>query len=264
MCDTITDATSTEEAYMARRTHVQLALAATALAAITFTTTASTLLAQRAGGAGQAPAAAAAAEPQETTPPLLFKEEFQQVAAAQGVPTSPRRSNNQYYLAAQSAVKNPNVELRLYGAEAKNLTVYLHEGRADLWTGLVGSPIAVLLKHRGSFMDLTGLARVRAIVRTGNLHRLNPAIRLADGTLAAGDRAIDTNGEFLQVEVAFANQRWYTIEPDTLAVKGLLQKVDLARVDEVGFVDLAAAGGHGSSGWANISHIEVFAKPVAR
>ena len=246
---------------MARRSLVHLALAATALAATTLTATSSTLLAQRGAGAGQAPAAAA---PQETTPPLLFKEEFQQVAAAQGVPTSPRRSNNQYFLAAQSAVKSPNVELKLYGADAKNLTVYLHEGRADLWTGLVGSPIAVLLKHRNSFLDLTGLARVRAIVRTGNLHRLNPAIRLADGTLAAGDRAIDTNGEFLQVEVAFANQRWYTIEPDTLAVKGLIQKVDLARVDEVGFVDLAAAGGHGSSGWANISHIEVYAKGVPR
>jgi hypothetical protein len=223
---------------------------------------ASAVAQQRGAGAGQA--AAPAAEAPETTPPLLFREEFQQVQAAQGTPTSPRRSQNPYFLAAQSAVKNPNVELRLYGADAKNVTVYLHEGRTDLWTGLVGEPVAVLLKHRNSLIDLTGLARVRAIVRTGNLHRLNPAIRLADGTLAAGDRAIDTNGDFLQVEVAFANQRWYTIEPDTLAVKGQIQKVDLARVDEVGFVDLAPAGGHGSSGWVNISHIEVYAKPVAR
>ena len=205
-----------------------------------------------------------AQQAQETTPPLLFKEVFQQAPAAQGRPTSPRRSDNQYFLAAQNAITNPNVELRLYGADAKNLTVYLHEGRYDLWSGLVGEPVAVLLKHRGSFMDLTGMARVRAIVRTGNLHRLNPAIRLADGTLAAGDRVIDTNGDFLQVEVAFANQRWYTIEPDTLAVKGQIQKVDLARVDEVGFVDLTPSGGHGSSGWVNISHIEVYAKPVAR
>jgi hypothetical protein len=200
----------------------------------------------------------------ESMPPLLFKEQWKQADEAAGVPTSPRRSANKYWLASQSAVTSPNLELRLYGSDAKNLTVYLHEGRYDLWTGLVGSPVGVLLKDRGNFIDLTGLARVRAVVRSGNLHRLHPAIRLADGTLAAGDRAIDTNGEFLQVEVAYANQRWYTLEPDTLAVKGLLAKVDLARVDEVGFVDLAPAGGHGNSGWANISSIEVYANPVRR
>src|SRR5688572_2811031 len=82
----------------------------------------------------QPPAAPAAAQPQETTPPLLFKEVFQQVDAGKGVPTSPRRSNNQYWLAGQTAVTNPNVELKLYGTEAKNITVYLHEGRTDLWT----------------------------------------------------------------------------------------------------------------------------------
>jgi hypothetical protein len=47
-------------------------------------------------------------------------------------------------------------------------------------------------------------------------------------------------------------------------VKAQAMKVDLSRVDEVGFVDLAPGGGHGSSGWANISWIEVYAKAVPR
>ena len=212
----------------------------------------------------QPPAAPAAAQPQETTPPLLFKEIFQQVDAGKGVPTSPRRSNNQYWLAGQTAVTNPNVELKLYGTESKNITVYIHEGRADLWTGLAGSPVGVLLKDRRNFLNLTGLARVRAILRTGNLHTLHPAIRLADGTVVAGHQQIDTDNQFVQVEVSFGNQRWFVVEPDTLAVKAAAMKVDLARVDEVGFVDLAPAGGHGNSGWANISSIEVYAKPVSR
>jgi len=209
------------------------------------------------------PAAPAAAQP-ETMPPLLFREQWKQADEAVAVPTSPRRSSNKYWLAAQSAVTNPNLEAKLYGADARNLTVYLHEGRYDLWTGLVGSPVAVLLRDRNSFIDLTGLARVRAILRTGNLHTLHPVIKLADGTLVAGNHAIATDGQFLQVEVSFANQEWFTLEPDTLAVKGPAAKVDLARVDEVGFVDLAPAGGHGNSGWANISWIEVYARPVAR
>lgn len=243
------------------------------LAIVAFVGVSSLLAQQRGGGAGQAPAAPGApgargqgaAPNQDPPPPLLFKEEFQQAPAAQGTPTSPRHNpGNQYYLAAQSAIKNPSVDLKLYGKDTKNVAVYLHEGRMDLWTGLTGEPVAILIKHRNSFLDLTGLARVRAIVRTGNLHRLNPAVRLADGTLAAGDRVIDTNGDFLQVDVQFPKQRWYTIEPDTLAVKGQIMEPNLARVDEVGFVDLAPAGGHGQSGWVNISTIEVYAKAVPR
>ena len=247
---------------MARHMRIRLVLILVVLAGAAYGAAFSGLSAQQRGA--QPPAAPAAAQPQETTPALLFKEEFQQVPAGIGVPTSPRRSQNQYWLAAQSAVKNPNLELKLYGTEAKNTTVYIHEGRADLWTGLVGSPVAVMLKHRGNFIDLTGLARVRAIVRTGNLHQLHPVIRLADGTMVAGHQIIDTDNQFVQVEVSFGNQRWYVVEPETLAVKGLAMKVDLARVDEVGFVDLAPASGHGNSGWANISWIEVYAKPVRR
>ena len=204
------------------------------------------------------------AQAQETMPPLLFREQWQQAAPAVGVPTSPRRSQNKYWLASQSAVTNPALEAKFYGPDAGNITVYIHEGRADLWTGLTGSPVAITLRHRDSFIDLRGLARVRAIIRTGNLHTLHPVLRLADGSLLAGSRAIDTDGQFLNTDVSFDNLRWYTLEPATLGVKAQSMKVDLSRVDEVGFVDLAPAGGHGSSGWANISSIEVYAKAVPR
>src|SRR5688500_15524547 len=204
------------------------------------------------------------AQAQETTPPLLFKEQWQQAAAAVGVPTSPRRSQNKYWLASQSAVTNPALEVKFYGPDAGNITVYIHEGRADLWTGLTGSPVAVTLRHRDSYIDLRGLARGRAILRTGNPHALHPVVRLADGSLLAGSRVINTDGQFLNTDVSFENLRWYTLEAATLGVKAQAMKVDLGRVDEVGFVDLAPAGGHGSSGWANISAIEVYAKAVPR
>ena len=204
------------------------------------------------------------AQAQETAPPLLFKEQWQQVSAAIGVPTSPKRSQNQYWLASQTAVTNPALEAKFYGTDAGNITVYIHEGRADLWTGLTGSPVAVTLRHRDSYLDLRGLARVRAILRTGNLHTLHPVVRLADGSLLAGSRTIDTDAQFLTTDVSFDNLRWYALEVPTLGVKAQAMKVDLSRVDEVGFVDLAPGGGHGSSGWANISWIEVYAKAVPR
>lgn len=214
--------------------------------------------------AGIVCAAGGAILAQETTPPLLFKEQWQQVPAAVGVPTSPRRSQNQYWLASQAAVTNPGLEAKFYGLDAGNITVYIHEGRADLWTGLTGSPVAVTLRHRDNYIDLRGLARVRAILRTGNLHTLHPVVRLADGSLLAGSHVINTDGQFLNVEVSFENLRWYALDASTLGVKAQATKVDLSRVDEVGFVDLAPGGGHGSSGWANISWIEVYAKPVTR
>jgi hypothetical protein len=180
------------------------------------------------------------------------------------VPTSPKRSQNQYWLASQTAVANPALEAKFYGPDAGNITVYIHEGRADLWTGLTSSPVAVTLRHRDSYLDLRGLARVRAILRTGNLHTLHPVVRLADGSLLAGSRAIDTDGQFLTTDVSFDNLRWYTLEAPSLGVRAQAMKVDLSRVDEVGFVDLAPGGGHGSSGWVNISWIEVYAKAVSR
>ncbi len=206
----------------------------------------------------------AAAQAPETMPPLLIQEKWQQIEAAKGVPTSPRRSQGPYWLAGPSAVTNPNIELRLYGTDAKNITVYVHEGRVDLWSGLTMSPVAVLIKHRTSYVDLTGLARVRATLRTGNLHTLHPVIRTAEGALLAGNRVIDTDGQFHQLDVSFANQKWYTLNADFLTVNGAVDKVDLSRVDEVGFVDLAPAGGHGNSGWFNLSHIEVYAKGTPR
>ncbi len=39
---------------------------------------------------------------------------------------------------------------------------------------------------------------------------------------------------------------------------------DLTKIDEVGFADLIAGGGHGPAGWVNLGGIEVFGKPVAR
>jgi hypothetical protein len=243
---------------MFRRLQSLVLIAVLASIAATTGVPSTTVFAQR-GGAAPGPA-----QPQETTPPLLFREVWQQAAAARGVPTSPRRSQNQYWLAGQSAVTNPALELKLYGADAKNVTVYLHEGRVDLWTGLTGSPVAVLLRHRDHYLDLRGLARVRAVLRTGNLHTLHPAVRLLDGSIAAGSQRIDTDGQFLQTEVSFENQHWYALEADSLGVKGPVATVDLSRVDEVGFVDLAPAGGHGSSGWANVSTVEVFATPVSR
>lgn len=197
-------------------------------------------------------------------PGLLFTEVWQQTDSALGKPGSSHASANDYYLAGQDTVTNDALELNLYGYSADDITVYEHEGRIDLWTGLAGSPVAVTLRLRNAYIDLSGLARMRAIVRTNNLHALHPVIKLADGTLAVGSQSIQTSGSFLGVEVAFDNQDWFILDSEEVSVGNSLENPDLSRIDEIGFASLAPGGGHGNSGWTNISTIEVFANSLPR
>jgi hypothetical protein len=44
----------------------------------------------------------------------------------------------------------------------------------------------------------------------------------------------------------------------------LLDKVDLSKVDEIGFADLMPGSGHGPGGWSDVAQLEVYGKPVTR
>jgi hypothetical protein len=211
----------------------------------------------QAGGRG-APAGArgANAEP-ATRPALLFKEEWKQ-------PPYTGTLNDENRRATQDAVTNPRLELKLYGADARNVGVYNHEGRFDLWTGVVTSPVAIMVRDKNNYLDLTGLARMRAIVRTLALHTIHPAVKLADGTYLAGSRNFDTEGEYIQEEVRFGGMRWHKLDPQKVVTTVEVMNPDLAKVDEVGFVDLAPGGGHGIAGAFNVSTLDMYAKPVPR
>ena len=59
--------------------------------------------------------------------------------------------------------------------------------------------------------------------------------------------------------------KWMKLDMETRTTKGnLLDKVDLTKVDEVGFVDLTPGSGHGSGGYSDVGWIEVYGKPVPR
>lgn len=196
----------------------------------------------------------------QTRPDLLFSETFR-LPRHEGPPTNENRR------VTAEVVTNPRVALAVYGPDAQNVIAWEHDGRVDLWTGMAASPIAMTVRDREHYMDLTGLARVRWIVRTEALHVLYPVVKLADGTLLAGNRAVTTDGDFLQVELAFAGfgrMRWYHLDPVRVVTTTEVRDPDLRRVDEVGFVDLAPGGGHGRAGWSNLSAVEVYAKPVPR
>ena len=203
-------------------------------------------------GRGAAPAEAA------TRPALLFREEWKQ-------PPYTGEQTDENRRVTQQAVTNAVLELKLYGPDVKNVEVYVHEGRYDLWSGMTTSPVAVTLRDKNNYVDLTGLARLRWIVRTQALHTVYPVVKLADGTYLAGSRGVSTDGDYIESEVAFgANMRWFKLDPQKVVTTVEVKTPDLSKVDEIGWVDLAPGGGHGNAGWHNVSTIELYAKPVKR
>jgi hypothetical protein len=213
--------------------------------------TAGTVAQQAPAGRGQA------AAPPATRPPLLFKEAWRE-PKYEGERTDVNQRFTPY------CVTNEQIEAKLYGPDAGVVRAAQHEGRIDLWNGLSTSPIAVTLRDKRNYVDLTGLARLRWMVRTNAIHSLYPVVKLADGTMAVGNREISTDGEFLEVEVAFGGMKWFKLDPVKVVVMTEVANPNLAKVDEVGLVSLAPAGGHGIAGSANFSTVELFAKGVPR
>jgi hypothetical protein len=195
--------------------------------------------------------------PPAVRPPLAFREDWRLPKH-----TGPATDENTRF--TPEVVTNERLEAKLYGTGSAPVRAAEHEGRIDLWTGLATSPVALTLRDKRNYVDLTGLARLRWIVRTNAIHTLYPVVKFVDGTLAVGDRGISTNDEFVQVEIAFSGMRWYTLDPQKVVVMLEVKNPDLSKVDEVGLTTLAPGGGHGIAGSANFSTVELFAKTVPR
>ena len=190
-------------------------------------------------------------------PPLLFSETWR-------LPPHTGEPDDENMRFTPAVVTNPRIEVKLYGPDARVIRASIHEERVDLWTGMATSPVAVTLRDRKNYVDLTDAARLRWIVRTNAIHLLYPVVKLADGRLIVGDRAINTYGEFLQLDIAFSHMRWYALDAEKVVVLTEVRGPDLARVDEVGLAVLQPGGGHGIAGSANFSHVDLFAYPVPR
>ena len=203
-------------------------------------------------GSAQQPAPATQKPAMTPRPPVLFTETW-------WLPPYTGEQTDENMRFTPAVVTNPRVEVKLYGLDAKVIRAAVHEERVGLWTGMATSPVAITLRDRNSYMDLTDAARLRWIVRTNAIHLLYPVVRLSDGRLIIGDRAINTHGEYLTVEVAFSNMRWYGLDPERVVVLTEVVSPNLRRVDEVGLATLAPGGGHGIAGSANLSHVDVFA-----
>jgi len=193
-----------------------------------------------------------------TRPPLFFREEWKQTPAG-----------GEHPVVVSEALSNPNLELKLYGSTGKEI---LMTGSAQdennpvhLWTGMCTTPCAVALREKNNYADLTGLARIRWVTKVSGFHQVRPIIKLGDGTWLVGEHTDGSTVDWLQSDFSLAVVRWLRLDINAVVTKGnIVDKPDLSKVDEIGFVDLVPGSGHGPGGWIDVATIEVFGKSIKR
>jgi hypothetical protein len=205
-----------------------------------------------------AQASAPAAEPPKLKRPgLLFKEEWKQ-----------SEKGGEHHATAES-VANPNLELKLY-VPAGDMELTGAAGDENnpihVWTGLCTSPCAAAFRDKTNFADLTGLGRIHWNTKMSGFHQVRPIVKLADGNWYVADRGDGSSTkDWVVSDLSFAELRWMRLDIGRVVTVGqLLDKIDLTKVDEIGFADLMPSSGHGPGGWSDLAQVEVYGKPVAR
>jgi hypothetical protein len=221
--------------------------------AVAFTSQA---LAQQAPAAPQGGRGGGAAR--ATRPPLFFKEEWKQTD-----------KGGEHPIVFDSTLSNPNLELKVYGPSSKELLLTGDAGNdlnpIHVWTGMCTTPCAVAFRHKTAYADLTGLARLRWNTKVSGFHQIRPIVKLADGTWLVGDRTDGTVRDWLYSEFSFGDIQWMKLDINRAVTTGtILDKVDLSKVDEIGFVDLMPGSGHGQGGWVDVAQVEVYGGSVPR
>jgi hypothetical protein len=188
---------------------------------------------------------------------LFLKEEWRQIPGGGEHPVTPQ------------SVTNANVAMTLYGASGQEIQLTGSAGDESnpvhVWTGMCTTPCGLAFRDRTSYVDLTGLARINWNTKTSGFHQVRPIVKLADGTWLVGDHTDGSPLDWLTTEFSVAGVRWLKLDAERLVTTGnYVDKPDLSKVDEVGFVDLLPSSGHGPGGWSDVAQIEIYGKPVKR
>ncbi len=179
------------------------------------------------------------------------------------------------YTPVQENIADPNVEIKYYGAAAKQILTTGAPGSDvtpyGVWTGTAEGPFAITFKLKNSYVDMTGLANIRWYTKTSGFHVVRPVVKLANGTLMVGDLEFSSVPKLTLSEFSLANIRWIKLDPQRVVTVNSgpganneiwVPNVDLSRVEEIGFVDLMPGSGHGTGGYIQLGKIEVYGKTV--
>src|SRR6267142_135310 len=198
-------------------------------------------------------------------PPLFFREDWKFDSSAPNV----NNAREPEHTIVQGDVKNPNLEVHLYGDKAGTRTV-IQPYNADItyvMSLLCTSNCAITLRDKNNDVDLSGLATIKWRTRVSGFHLLRPILKLADGTWLIGDKAAGLSTNWVESEIQLVDVRWRNLDITNVveAADGYwVDYPDLSKVEEIGFTDLMRGSGHGSGGGSRLDWIEVYGKPVPR
>jgi len=191
--------------------------------------------------------------------PLFFKIDWKPVP---GLPV-------EHPLDQKAVSSNPNIELKLYGPSGKDIQ---ENGVPDstsnpmhIWTGLCAQPCGAAFRDKNNYVDLTGMGKINWVTKVSGFHQVHPILKLADGTWLIGEHADGSVFDYHPSGFTLSETRWMKLDIEKLVTHGRwLDKVDLSKVDEVGFTDLLPGSGHGDGGYTDLGYVEVYGKPVPR
>ncbi len=184
-------------------------------------------------------------------PPLFFREDWVESEAA-----TP---------ATQAHVVNSQLTLSLYGPGKEGVKKSHHDKPADdpyyIWTGACTANCAVTLKHKKSFGNLSGAARVRLRSKQEGFRQLHLIVKLADGKWYVSEQSLGETPDWTVTEIALATVRWRLLDIDKV-IEGPPAKPGLTHADEIGFTDLMTGGG--SRACSRLDWIEIYGDSVPR
>jgi hypothetical protein len=219
--------------------------------------------AQPAGQAPGGPAGAAQRDlPPTAPPPLFFSEQWRQATKADGSVETAEVPAVQQHIGG-------SLELDFIGPSAREIQATGIPGNKGnpmhVWTGLCTTPCGIAFRDARNYVDLSGLASIKWNTKVSGMHAIHPAVKLADGTWLVGDETSGSTVGWLEDEIAFSSMRWLRLDPERAVTTGnWIERPDLSRVDEVGFVDLIPGSGHGPGGWSDVAQVEVYGIAVPR
>jgi hypothetical protein len=185
-------------------------------------------------------------------PGLLFREDWKQTP-----PETP---------VTQAHVANSDLILSLHGPGKSGVKKSHHDQPADdpyyIWSGTATGNWAVSLRHKESYVDLSGQAKIRWRAKQAGFRRLRIVLRLADGSWLVSDASDPASLDWREREFNVADIRWRKLDIRTIVESAWVERPDLTKVDEIGWTDLMTGGE--SVACSRLDWIEVYGRPVRR
>ena len=194
----------------------------------------------------------AAAADAPSRPNLFFREDWRETPAATPV--------------TQEHVANADLLVTRYGPSEALIKKSHHDRPADdpfyIWSGDATANWAITLKHKASFADLTGQAKIRWRSKQSGFRELRIIVKLADGKWLIADQSDGPSEDWRVREFNVPDLRWRAFDPGKIVEGRWAEKPDVSKIDEIGWTDLMPGGGTPAS--SRVDWIEVDARPVPR